>query len=295
MKRTFQANFTMTISSSGVGFVHVLPTLCSNYFCAHYSSATTSVVDESSVDVSATAVGTSKAYPNSLFLSTPFTSADSTSMNCRLVSAGLRVQYISRVNEMAGIIYCYSHPSNGNVNDQSINNIAAKPQTNTTRVTNKPYVAVMQGINEEDFRFHTAQDSNRNRVYPICVDDYSSSDGGIGNAVLKFAVVGAEPGAQFYCELIQHYEIVGPGLGGAGDLGSVDPIGFAAVSSAGTRVKNEMSGRSYDTRTYQNYFYSAVRSALAEMVPSSTVVGRAAGRAVLGLGARAGALAITGG
>lgn len=292
LKPAVKAHFTMTCGADGTGFIHVMPTICNNYWIAHYSNAATCAVVPTTTNVTLATAGTTTSSPNSQWASTPFTADNSTSLNARLVACGVRIQYVGKVTDMAGIVHIYSHPSNGDVNELSIDNAASKPQCNTMRVSSKPIIAVIQGINEKEMRFPQSSDTNLNRIYPIGSGTYSPSDGGFRNAVLKIGVVGSTVGAQFYVEIIQHFEVTGPGLGGAGDIGSVDPVGFAAVSSAGTKVKNELAGKSYDSRTYKNYFMGVVRHALTEMIPSEKVVGQTLGRAVLGLGARTGQLAI---
>lgn len=299
LKKAFKSTFTMVAGSNGIGALSICPTAVNDRTLAVFSNdASQAPYSDSSTDVARGILGQGQVYTLSSYTADDFDTETNHSvhLSARVVSVGVRVQYIGSVTDMEGLLYAYIDPDNSNTNRFSLNQIASLPQTAVQRVTSQPFFVSCSGILPSDFTFNDAAPSLRERAYPLGPSQsFSTVDTSVGPAPIKIYYVGAV-GAKFFVEVIQHFEIAGPGLGAAGTIGATDPLGFNAVVTANTKTRNELSGKSYSPSNYRAYFMDAVRGALAEMTPDPRSLGAGVARgakALLGLGARRGHLALT--
>lgn len=280
--------FLFSTNASGVGFIHVMPSLAADKPNAHYSTGAWAGTAATS-SVATADVNTVLGYPNSPYTATNLSSPGA-GVRGRIVSVGMRITPIMSASSMSGLCVQYIEPDHGDVNTLSLNTINNRPSASIMRVNPKGHLIATAGIDEGELEYTPEHGSPIQTCYPYSNDNYSAAggDANIGNAVVKFGLFGTSGAVTFWVELIQHIEYIGPLSVMAQTPTRADPIGFAAVNAAAQSATSGLAGKSYDPVAWTK---QVVGDAVAELMDFTGPYARAAARQV---GRKIGTMALRG-
>lgn len=223
LKVTTVQRFNLTTNASGVGILMIAPCIANDQGAIWYTDTTG--VDSGIV---CTANTPPAGWLVRNFVGIPFTAAQIASGGVagRVVSVGLRVQYLGVASAMGGSFSSYVDPEHANVNDTfgTNANFYASPEVKVQRVTAKPFEqgfgiikpteAAYKGVPDARATQTTIGVAGHSWIYPWSMYDIN----GVGSGMTGSIVNGAPPimfriagsvSQVYYVEVIQHLEYVG--------------------------------------------------------------------------------------
>lgn len=287
-KLALTARFLASTSSTGNGFIHIMPCLANDGIAAHYSNSTWTGTAASN-GMALGDAGTSSAALNSPYATASFSGQGSSNVRGRVLSVGVRLTPVTAAQSLGGLVSIYVDPSHNDVNELSGTAINNRPTTSIMRPNPRGHVAVAGGVNDTELEYSGTVASAANITYPFSNGAYSSTDTTTGAAILKIFFYGGSSSQVFWVEIIEHVEFIGPLVGPAGTPSHVDPIGFAAVNAAAQEVPQTLAGSAYEPESYMRAMINKVKSTLGSFTHEDAAVAYntySALRGIGGLGAR---------
>jgi len=277
------------IGTMGVGFVALSPSLAND---APQMYVTTALFTGNSMTILASnnvyatgikSIGAANLPYSSGEFFTPNTTE--TSVQGRIVGGGVRVQYIGKTVDQAGLSYFYTDPQHitavnsiqGTATTMSAAELGAYQETIIKPVSREPVENVLAPMTQLELEYYTpvyrsTVDTSK-EVYPWGESQNfnsgfttNASAGGAGNLAMNcaapisvFFVSGATPGSTFHIEYGIHTEYVGRASEGQRLPADSDPVGVGHMMAAISRATIS-EGASKTTN-----FPSRLREAYAEV------------------------------
>lgn len=222
----------IVVGTGGVGGAFISPCVANDDYIvaastSSYSSSTWRVVDGWA------ALG---SYSITEMSSLPYAHDDVNSVNAftgvrsRLVSCGVRVEYVGTMLNMGGQICGFFDPDHNPVAEVAA---SSYPQWDVATITQRPYAeleAVRSNMNFEISTFAANPEDTTYQMgsYPYATA-YSSS---LATTACGVIVVTGEPGNRFRMELVEHIEYIGTPASSGLSPSHADSKGFEIVSQA---------------------------------------------------------------
>jgi len=225
-KFTARQRFTVTTDAAGFGYVlmnpynfvddsAVDPTYATQSACLAYTNGTAPTV-ANSIDLTVD----SAAKLSFAGLNTGYDATFVTNNKVRVVGAGVRMTYAGALQDAAGQVTVWKHPTNN------------KTFVYTATGATKLYASDLQTFDEAAYGALSANTSYMATYHPIDIDDFDYQAAPPGpNAcgyVMAIVIEGC-PSKSFTCEAIVHYEGIGVGFHGLA-TSTVDLWAFGQVA-----------------------------------------------------------------
>jgi len=264
--------FDAVIGTGGVGIVLISPCLANNlpsiFFTntGYTGNANTQIVPWFSYGTPGTTNGALASGWNSLNLATPYSAATlvqsqgtgSSAGNTygKIVSAGLRAQYIGTTLNESGLYTCYHEASHASLAGYSPNQIQNFADANVEAITRMPCMQAAFAVDASELNFPeniVPQNftSATNQLYPFSGGNNtwaasvgSTTGAGIPAADINYAVgtpvmvlvFTGVPGQSIHFEYIMHAEYAGIAAAGAVSATEPDVEGTAMVQTAALQL-----------------------------------------------------------
>jgi hypothetical protein len=248
-KVTAVSRFEMALGTTGEGWVFLSPCTVSDLPCAY---ATTAAWNGSSRDIYSSvgsastaavlATGWQQIFHNSPYSWLDFTKAQSETMSAKVVSVGLRAQYVGTTMDESGINYCYQEPSHNSLSGMDVTNFS-NLDADVSPCTREPCTLTCYPVSNDELTFYNGlnqNDENTRSTYNILYQTYPFSRGSagfrgiynstqtatfyannfsgtyannpyVGTPVGAFCVSGGKAGSRIHIELVHHLEFRGGG------------------------------------------------------------------------------------
>jgi len=257
-----RAQYTVTIGTGGVGFLHYFAGLANNQPAVVYSLG--NFAGDSGIWLTANNSQTGTSATGQL--ATPLSAAqltqgwaaadDRAQYSARIVAAGLTFRYTGREIDKAGQVYAYVHPAHNSSGSVSLSGVDAPntsaflaeyPETHTVEASREETFIPLFPVNEAELSY-SGEDSNSftELLYPWsqAADRqpggssgyyYTSTVSTVGIPVCTLIFVGTSQ-TTYTVNLGQHMEIVGRGVGGYSRIPpDSDPVGVRDLIAAYAR------------------------------------------------------------
>lgn len=253
---SFQRGVLTLSSANGFGFVMASPTLASDgtaiyHSLGSYASANTinaDVVKRSALEASAQTLGS--GYTEAQLKSGNLISANAVSG--RIVSAGLRVRYIGKNDDMAGRMIGFVNRDHGNINNTLASDIMKRDDIINVPVTREWATITIAAQHRSELEYPDAYHVDGDaqdailKVYPFSARSAfgtSAPDNENGGAPMVWIMIGTAS-TQYEYEYVQHSEYVGELTQNQrtqdhslpGDLNIVQQIWSTAQGQGGDKV-----------------------------------------------------------
>jgi hypothetical protein len=216
--------------------------------------------------------GTDKWFHNG-----PYSTEDE--VQARLVAVGVRVTPIMAAQQMAGLLTTSVGQNHSNLNNYTLAENTTRPTSATTRTNAQGVFTSTGGVRDSEFEYSS-------ETYPYSTGAYSTVDTSNGGAVIQINGSSDVTGQPYYVEVVMHAEYTGVGIGATGTSSHADPIGFSVVSTAQSKVHEELVGVTHNSPSgYASAFSRVLADVAAELTPTPQTLARGV-RAVAGYGLR---------
>lgn len=283
----------MTAGDKGFGFVAFSPCLANDYPTIAYSSSATLFVTSAVSTSSATAGVTVAALDKLPYASGNLTGTLSAanSVAGRIVSYGIKVNYIGTELNKGGVYYRYVSLDREPVNGATADILGAFNTCTIRPVDRQEMVAVVNPLNDHEIAYSNEdQNDNDYVLYP-----YANSETGTATTVPAIGcivVAGTTAGNTFEVQVIEHVEYIGKAAQPFLSETRTDVVGFEEVTSALGRMASgqpnadprikpaqalaailRQRGHSLSPRTFQRVRGAAYGMRMAGGIAASTMGG----------------------
>lgn len=227
----------VSTGTAGIGYVAFAPTLANDYAAVAY---TTSAFTGTSVSTTA-GTGVSVALLDKI----PFTYTQLTdlqqanSVAGRIISMGVKINYIGTELNKGGVYYSYVSPSREMVSAATVDTLGAYIQTALRPIDRRELTALVTPTNRHEVDYSNEDQTDTDLViYP-----YSNSNSGSTTSVPAVGVImfQSTSGNTFEVQIVQHMEFIGRGAQPFLTETRSDVVGFEEVLSAVGNMNSSLS------------------------------------------------------
>lgn len=284
---------TAYVGTNGFGFISVSPTVANdppslNYTTAAFTGGDTNVLNSSNVPIAGVEQGFAQNLPFATSTIAPANNDYQAYATGRIISAGLRVNYIGTELNLGGEYYIYSDANHYDTTGNSANSLGTYAECRIQPVTRTKVFLTSGPISDEECSY-PEQAGNQTaatiaeRKYPWSRGmNIQNQSGGISTStsgpcpmVIAFTGTAGNP---FHFDYIIHTEFVGLPAQGALTKNSADPVGLANVMAARDRAEQLAQVSKTD---YAKLFMQALNAIGTENV---MLAGRMLEKVVIGSG-----------
>lgn len=205
-KRKYRYRGTFEAGTTGWGYIMLNP----------YAPANNNVLIRTTTSTSVMTNATNfNAVTNQGAINGPFEWANTDFVNYRIVGAGLRVVYEGTKLDQGGMFMTYKDPSNADVyNNIDIDILAARPEFEQTRITDRAAEVVWLPVAADDFSY--VESTGSATPTPLWIG-------------VKTATGSTQP---FMYEVVLYYELIGGTIRQGRTPSHSDPVGFGKAQQA---------------------------------------------------------------
>jgi hypothetical protein len=259
------ARFNAAVGTAGFGFVAVAPSLANDAPCIYYTDATYTGSAPTGVNIF-TSLSVLQPGVNILEISNlPYSSDELSSVAGtnqqgaygKIVSCGLRGQYVGTTLDESGLFYCLQEPTHNNLSGFNVASLGFYADTDVMPVTRTPCTLIMNPVRETELNWANASEllaevgataANLSFIYPYCkgCQVFSTSGGDVeytygnnvyGNVLLAAPPIGVigftgSPGNEIHYEYITHVEYAGSLTASVQSPSEADAEGAGIVMTA---------------------------------------------------------------
>jgi len=254
-KATAYLELDLVVGTAGYGFASLAPCTANDRTCIWYSSDASTFNGTTMTDNNAQA-GVSTALMNTLpYGYTAMVPTDAyNSVQSRIVSAGMEIQYTGTLLNRGGLIYGIATPQHNECSNFSGADIALFPNATVTPDRGQREFITTSSVRPQETQFSAGWFANSaslntqmNCYFPYYNGQIASGPTTSAAPMMGFLVKGV-PGNSYHVRVVVHAEYIGQPVQGRATPSESDQRGFEAVNNAvrdiGTRER--ATGKTYD-------------------------------------------------